>query len=47
MAAQVNRRAGFYADPKLGIPVREIIGYIPRALEHVMKEKEAKGYYPH
>ncbi len=40
MAARVNRLAGFYANPNPGTPVREIIGYIPRALEEIIKEMQ-------
>jgi NAD(P)H-hydrate repair Nnr-like enzyme with NAD(P)H-hydrate dehydratase domain len=37
LAAKVNRLAGFYAKPSPGTQVREIIQYLPKALEDILE----------
>lgn len=39
LAARVNRLAGSYAQPSPGTQVSEIIPYIPKALEDILKEQ--------
>lgn len=38
-AARANRLAGYYAKPTAATQVREIVSYIPKALEDVFREK--------
>jgi hypothetical protein len=40
MAARVNRLAGSYAQPSPGTQVSEIIQYIPKAIEDILKKKD-------
>jgi hypothetical protein len=40
LAARVNRLAGFYAQPSPGTQVSDIIQYIPKALEDMLKNKK-------
>jgi hypothetical protein len=40
VAARANRLAGFYANPNPGTPVREVISYIPMALEQILQEMQ-------
>ena len=40
LAARVNRLAGYYAQPTPGSQVREIIQYIPKALEDMLINKK-------
>jgi sugar/nucleoside kinase (ribokinase family) len=42
VAARVNRIAGLYANPTPGTPVREVIHYIPRALEQILQEMQGE-----
>ncbi len=48
MAARVNRLAGSYAHPSPGTQVSEIIQYIPKAIEEVLKSesKNHKNIHP-
>lgn len=39
IAAKANRLAGHYARPTPATPILEIIEHIPKAVEHVLKEK--------
>jgi len=40
VSARVNRLAGYYAQPSPGTQVSEVIQYIPRALEEVLKHQK-------
>ncbi len=41
VSARVNRLAGYYAQPSPGTQVSEVIPYIPRALEAILKHPKA------
>ena len=45
LGARINRLAGHYANPSPASQVMEMIAYIPRATEEVLKNRE-KGYEP-
>lgn len=40
LAAWVNRLAGYYAQPSPGTQVSDIIPYIPKALEDILKRQK-------
>ena len=43
LAARINRLAGHYASPTPASQVMEMIAYIPRAMEEVLKNREKGG----
>ena len=43
LAARINRLAGHYARPTPASQVMEMIAYIPRAMEEVLKNREKGG----